>query len=152
MTRTLREAAFRATTYRVTSTERVFDLRIGQSDPAFDAFVLEQAASAKRPPGADQPADDANDCWAIVTAYNPGRLCSDQENCLAQARLLNRLIDSGRPFLAARNLADGGSWPVEPSYLVLRVDAEEALALASDFAQLAVVWGRTGSTPQLLWT
>lgn len=143
------EAAFCATTYRVTVPEASFALRIGVPTPAFDAFLLRLAA--QWPASDDEPGETTGMCWGIVTAYNPAVLLSEDLNRLAQERLLKRIKALGWYFLPSSNLADGDVWPVEPSYLVLRADEQRMRVLASEFGQLAVVCGRTGSVPKLLW-
>lgn len=149
MSRAELEAAFCATTYRVTVPGGAFALRIGVAAPAFDAFLLRLAA--QQPASDDEPGETTEICWGIVTAYNPGMLLSEEVNRLAQERLLRRIKALGWCFLPASNLADGGVWPVEPSYLVLWADEQRMRVLGSEFGQLAVVWGRTGSVPTLLW-
>ena len=149
MSRAELEAAFCATTYRVTVPEGSFALRIGVAAPAFDAFLLRLAT--QWPASDDEPGETTEMCWGIVTAYNPAVLLSEDINRLAQERLLKRIKALGWYFLPSSNLADGDVWPVEPSYLVLRADEQRMRVLASEFGQLAVVCGRTGSVPKLLW-
>ena len=138
MNRAAREVAFRATCYRVWTDRGVFDLRIGLPNAVFDAFLVD--------------ADVAR--WAVLTAFNP-QCVSDQsngaENMLAHRRLQNRLEELGWAHLPACNIADGGDWPDEPGYLILHINQAEALVLARDFHQSALVCGETGSMPRLVW-
>ncbi len=150
MRKTELEAAFCATTYRVSTPKGFFPLRIGVPAPAFDAFLLGLAA-AQHLACDDEPGKASEMCWGIVTAYNPAALFPEEANRLAQERLLDRIQALGWCYLAASNLADDGIWPEEPSYLVLRAGEQQMRALASEFGQLAVVCGRTGSIPKLLW-
>ncbi|MEF8699770.1 MAG: DUF3293 domain-containing protein [Candidatus Accumulibacter sp. UW26] len=143
MSRATLAAAFQATTYRVETPEGIFSLRIGTLDPVFDAFLLRHAVAAAPPAGAVG--------WAIVTAHNPGGLLGEDENRLRQKRLRQRILTAGWHFLPACNVADVVGWPLEPSFLLLPADEEQSRALAAEFGQLAVVFGRTGSAPQLLW-
>ena len=151
------EAAFRATTYRVTTPEGGFALRIGVADRAFDDFLgrLPDAPDPSDSPAiratAGSSAVSTRSGWGILTAYNPGVLLAEHDNRLRQERLRDRLAASGRHFLPACNLADDGAWPPEPSYLVLDVNEQQIVALGREFCQLAVVWGRRGAVPQLLW-
>jgi len=151
------EAAFRATTYRVTTPEGAFALRIGVADSAFDDFLgrlpdaLDPLDSSAIRATAGSSAVSTGPGWGILTAYNPGALLPEHENQLRQQRLRDRLAASGRRFLAGCNLADGGAWPPEPSYLVVDVNEQYIVALGREFCQLAVVWGRRGAVPQLLW-
>jgi hypothetical protein len=130
------EAAFRATTYRVETSEGPFDLRIGRNDPAFDHFLHGQGVCR----------------WGILTACNPGALhLSAEENQCRQEQLLMRLRALGCLFFAGCNVADQGDWPPEASCLILQLGEDELRTLARAFSQLAVVCGDTGSPPRLLW-
>lgn len=145
------EAAFRATTYRVATPEGFFFLRIGIVDSAFDDFLLRYGAVDLHLATDGAAGRDAVMCWGIVTAHNPGRLLTDDENRLRHRRLYERIIVSGWRLLEASNIADAAAWPMEPGYLVLRANAEQLRALGQEFGQLAVLFGRTGSAPELLW-
>lgn len=140
-------AAFCATTYRVKTPNGVFELRIGVRDPAFDDALTTGLG--------ESPLDRANDQqvneWAIVTAFNPGTRLDDQENVCRQARMEASIVDSGWKYWPALNIADDGLWPVEASFLLLQVDHQQMLALARRFGQCAVVVGRQGMAPRLLW-
>lgn len=138
MKRAALAAAFCATCYRVWTDRGVFDLRIGSPNADFAAFLVD--ADVVR--------------WALLTAFNP--LCVRDEtngadNMLAHRRLQNRLVEQGWTHLPACNIADGGDWPDEPGYLILHINQAEALALASEFHQRALVCGETGSVPRLVW-
>jgi hypothetical protein len=130
------DAAFRATTYRVSTAEGVFDLRIGVANRAFDAFLRARKAS----------------CWGVLTACNPGAVRDDHENARRQQRLSERLLELGRPFLPACNLADDGIWPAESGFLLLQVGEQEVRGLAAEFSQLACVCGTIGEAPRLVYT
>jgi hypothetical protein len=129
-------AAFLATTYRVATPERCFDLRIGQNNSAFDDFLRAHAVSF----------------WGILTACNPGAVrFTAEENEHRQDQLLARLLELDCKFLTACNIPDDSAWPVEPSCLILQLSEEELCALAGGFSQLAVVCGNTGVASRLLW-
>ena len=130
------EAAFRATTYRVETTEGPFDLRVGVSNPAFDAVLRRQGVS----------------CWGVVTACNPGGIQCDGQNPQSRDRLRERLKASGHLHFPAMNLADDETWPAEPGFMLLQASEIELITLASEFSQLAVVYGVVGSAPRLVWT
>lgn len=144
-------AAFLATTYRVETPERAFDLRIGVVSTEFDEFLRRQPVSPGKPAAAAAPARGLIG-WGIVTAYNPGEVLADHQNESRQGRLRERIAASGYSFFAASNIADdGGAWPVEASYLVMPVNEQQVAALGREFRQLAVVYGEAGSAPRLLW-
>ena len=54
--------------------------------------------------------------------------------------------------ITACNLVDAGDWPAEPGACVLEIDERAACLLAREFGQLAVVCGRCGERPRLVWT
>ena len=55
-------------------------------------------------------------------------------------------------FLAVReNVADAGDWPVEESCFVPGIELEDALALAEDYGQNAIVCGGADGVPRLAW-
>ena len=133
----LLDAAFRATTYKVAGGNRVFSLRIGTSNPAFDEFLTSHSVR----------------CWGIVTAQNPGgRRNAEKDNTAAQMRMQKVLEAARWPFLEAINHPDTDEWPVEPSFCVLNVGKDELLMLADAFDQLAIVFANALNPPQLLWT
>lgn len=130
------EAAFRATTYQVETPEGIYGLRIGLPNRAFDEFLGRRGVS----------------CWGLVTACNPGGVKDEHGNAGRQHRLHEMLREQGRSFLAVRNIADDGLWPVEPAYLLLQASERETCKLAAGFDQLACVCAETGTSPRLVWT
>jgi hypothetical protein len=112
----------------------VHALRIGARHQAFDAEL--EATGAQ--------------CWAVVTAWNPGSLPrSAEENAAAQAELLKAVAELGLSSWAAEGKADAGGWR-EESLCVLELDAARAVALGRRFGQLAVVVGQRFGAAQLL--
>lgn len=129
------DVAFRATSYRVDTADGVFDLRIGRPDPAFDDYLRRLGVS----------------CWAVLTACNPGGVRYDDGNRLRQMRLQQRLQTLRWSYSIACNLSDDSAWPEEPGFLLLQVSEQEVCTLASEFSQLACVFGDVGGTPRLVW-
>jgi hypothetical protein len=146
MNRAALDAAFRATSYRVVTPEGIFALRIGVADAAFDAFLYREVTLGQSLGSTGRAIH-----WGIVTAYNPGVLLSTEENQLRQQRLHDRIAAAGWRFLKGCNLADDDLWPAEPSCFLLHVDEGQLRILGREFDQLAVVCGRTGTAPRLLW-
>lgn len=133
MTPGLRKA-YLETAYVVRAPQGVHALRIGALHPAFDAEL--GAAGAQ--------------CWAVVTAWNPGSLPrSAEENALAQDELLQAVALLGLRGWAAEGKADGGGWR-EESLCILDMDTAGAVALGRRFAQLAVVVGQRSGAAQLV--
>ncbi len=130
------EAAFLATTYRVVAPEAVFDLRIGEHDPAFEAFLQQRGVA----------------CWGIVTACNPGGVLTLDDNAQRHAALLARLDGLGWRHFPASNHADSGEWPVEPGFCVLDASEQGLCRLAAEFGQAAIVFGQAGlGGGKLVW-
>ena len=129
------EAAFRATTYRVETSEGPFDLRIGLPNPDFDIFLCRQGGS----------------CWGVVTACNPGGIQCAGQNSQYHDRLQECLKASGYLHFPAANLSDDETWPAEPGFLLLQTSEIELITLALEFSQLAVVSGVVGNAPRLVW-
>ena len=128
--------AFAATTYRVWLAGDVYDLHLGRGQPGFDAALAVLGVRE----------------WAVITACNPGARMLATDNAERTVRLLERLAELGRRAVPACNLADAGDWPAEPGACVLEIDERAACLLAREFGQLAVVCGRCGERPRLVWT
>ena len=129
------DEAFRATTYRVTTPDGVFDLRIGKADAAFDAFLRRRQIS----------------CWAVLTACNPDAVRDDAGNAQRQQRLRERLGELAWSYLPASNRPEDPGLPPEPGFLLLQVGEEEADRLAAEFSQLAYVCGDIGGASRLVY-
>jgi hypothetical protein len=126
--------AYLQTQYVVRAPQGVHSLRIGALHAAFDAEL--EAAGAQ--------------CWAVITAWNPGsRLRPAEENATAQSALLQAICDVGLVAWAAEGKADGGGWR-EESACILGMEPAAAVALGRKFGQLAVVVGLRNGAPQLL--
>jgi hypothetical protein len=131
-----REAAYRATSYRVDDGGQRFAIRIGERCAPLDALLAAR--------GLDE--------WAYLTAHNPGgRAAPPAANERAQARLEAELAAAGREILRGASAADAGDWPPEPSVLVLGLPRAEALALARRHGQEALVAGRHASAAELVF-
>jgi hypothetical protein len=125
MENTALEVAFLATTYRVVTPSATFNLRIGQSDPAFELFLRK---------------------WGIVTACNPGgNLVPDAKaNAAATKELATKIRAHGWLAFPSINHADAGDWPDEPGYCVLNAGEEALCELARELGQAAVVFAEIG--------
>lgn len=88
---------------------------------------------------------------AVITAWNPGlERPGDSANRAANRRLQSELVRRGLPFFPARGRDEAGAH-VEPSFAVVGIPREDALALARSFGQAAVVY-LSAQTAELLWT
>jgi len=129
-------AAYRATTYRIFLPEITLELRLDQAHAGLQAWMRETE----------------NDCFAIVTAYNPAsQEISATENAERQWQLASDLLEAGYVSHAGENIADDGSWPVEETCFVAGISAEDASLLGADYGQHAVIVGSGDGVPRLLW-
>lgn len=129
-------ACYLATDYVVHGAAGGMTLRVGDTHPRLDAFMKESGF----------------DCWAFITAFNPGsHLLEPHENEARQLNLLSRIRAMGHPYLLATGVPDGGGWMPEASVLVIGLEETEARALGCEFGQNAVVCGRAGEEARLVW-
>lgn len=119
------EAAFRATTYRVDAEGEVFDLRIGQSNPAFSSWLKRRRISN----------------WGVVTACNPGGNLAAEQNVARTRQLQERIAEHAWRHVAACNCADAGDWPDEPGFCIFDAEDKALHVLAVEFGQMAIVCG-----------
>jgi hypothetical protein len=96
--------------------------------------------------------DNGHACAAWLTAYNPrGVLRADWLNQTAQQHLESRL--AGRyPLLHGAGVDPSGHWPPEPAVLAAGMQSVDALAIARDFGQLALLWCASDAVPRLVET
>jgi len=130
------EPAYRRAIYRVRFGERDVDLRVGAPSPALDAELA--ARGARR--------------WAWLTAVNPGsERLPDAENSRRLAALDAELALRGWTALPGEALDADGSWPPEPSRLLLDPDESAVAALAARWGQIAWLGGARGGPAELRW-
>jgi Protein of unknown function (DUF3293) len=92
-------------------------------------------------------------CAALMTAHNPaGRQRADSLNTASQAMLEARLLQGGYTMMRATAFDPSGGWPPEASLFVPGISQADAMALASDFGQLAILWSTADSIPRLVET
>lgn len=116
--------AYRRTEFRVSDRGWEFVLRHGEHSTA-----LEACHAAFRVSGS-----------AYITAWNPGsESMSLEENEAAQARLEAELTALNYLFLRGEGVDPTGSWPGEPSVLVLGISGSVAQRLGLAFGQNAIV-------------
>ena len=77
---------------------------------------------------------------AYITAWNPRSEPTALEiNQSAQLRLEAELTAAGLPFLRGEGVDPSGSWPGEPSLLVLGIPGDDAQRLGQSYGQNAIV-------------
>ena len=129
--------AYRATSYWVETPAASHRLRVGTLHPEFER-VLHELGCVE---------------WAYLTACNPRSvLCSPAENTLRNAELHDLLLARGHTVWPGRGCGDDGQWPPEPSWCALGLPRDDALEIARTFDQHALIVGRRGHPPKLLFT
>ena len=92
-------------------------------------------------------------CAALLTAFNPASVQrTDSLNRASQAELEARLLQGGYALIQATAIDPCGGWPPEPSLLVSGLAKADALAIARDFGQLAILWCGADAIPLLVET
>jgi len=129
-------AAYEKTTYWFDARPLPVAVRIGSRSRALDRMLLGRGASR----------------WAFITAWNPrSDLRPHWYNVARQEQLLRALGRRGWQWLSAVAEGDSAIWPAEPGVLILGMRGPEACRLGRRFRQNAVVVGRLGRVPALLW-
>lgn len=128
-------AAYEATDYRVDEGPRGgFTIRVGARSADADALLAATAAEA----------------WAFITASNPRSVqLPAAENVARMARLERRVRERG--LVAYAGTGVGADWPPESSLLVIGLAEPEAVAVAREFGQHAIVVGSRGTPARLVW-
>ncbi len=136
LSKTERAAAYAATTYCVFLPGAPCQLRVGQANAALAAWLAEQGY----------------DNFAILTAWNPGdSRPGAAHNAERQAALECDLLEGNYDTFAGENLPDDPAAPREESCFVPDIALEDALALAEDYGQLAIIWGERDGVAHLHW-
>jgi hypothetical protein len=126
--------AYCRTSYRADTDSGSFVLRVGRRHPEFDGWL--------RSGGYDR--------WALLTAWNPrSTVLTPEQNAARHARLIARIDDLKLPRFPSQGLGDDPAWPPEEGLLIVGIDSRQALALAAEFEQHAIVAGRGGEPAEL---
>lgn len=119
-------AAYRQTRFCVDTAQGRIVIRVGEPCAELDALL--------RGTGCER--------WAYITACNPGSVrLSDEENEARQRELEAAVRELGHSMLPGEGIGDDGTWPPEPSILVLGIDRAAAIQLGRRFGQWAIVGG-----------
>jgi Protein of unknown function (DUF3293) len=130
------ERAYLETNYRVLCATDSIDIRIGVSNVALDTLL--QARGVHN--------------WAFVSASNPrSQMKPDEDNARRHGEMTRSLHAERRLFVDALGMPDHADWMPERSVLILGIARPEALALARRWQQNAIVYGRLGELPELVW-
>lgn len=128
--------AYLHTTYRVLVADEPIDIRIGAVNPALERLLQAQQVQT----------------WAFVTASNPlSRAFPEQDNARRNDALKRSLREAGWRYLEALGVPDQSGWEPEHSVLIQGIDRETAVALGRRWGQNAIVFGKAGEPPELVW-
>jgi len=128
------ERAYLDTIYRVSGPSAVVDLRIGVRNPRLDRLLHRLGLRD----------------WVFVTAWNPrSQVQPGWRNRVRQVRLALAL--RGICALPGVGLPSDPRWQPEASLFAAPVSAARARRLGRRFGQNAVVAGRRGRAPALIW-
>ena len=127
--------AYRASVYWLRVEPTPIAIRIGETNPDLDTLL--QRLHARR--------------YAIVTAHNPrSLLLRPEENAARQENLRRHLEQQGYDSLLTEAMSGRGDWPPEIGHFIIGITEREALRVARDYQQNAVVYGELGQIPRLL--
>ena len=130
------DAVYRGTTFEVDHPEGRFGIRIGQTCARLDALLRQHAVTD----------------WAFVTAWNPhSQSLPAVENARRHAALTTEVRASGHACFAGRGRPETGDWLPEESLLILGIAEDDALRLAAQFGQNAIVAGVLEQPAELRW-
>jgi len=127
--------AYRRTAFNADTPKGRLSLRVGQRCLELDNLLTDHAVST----------------WAYVTAVNPGSMRPrDEENAARQRELDSVVASLGVTSYSGEGVADDGRWPPEPSLLILGIGRSDAVRLARQYGQLALVYGELGREAELV--
>jgi Protein of unknown function (DUF3293) len=127
--------SYRRTSFLVETPLGQLHLRIGEPSAELDQLL--KANGVQR--------------WAYVTGFNPGSVpLGAEENERRQARLEQEVERLGYAKWAGEGVGDDGTWPPEPSVLILGIPKGNAVELGRRFGQRAIVYGELGGPAVLM--
>lgn len=128
-------SAYETTAYVVSPGADEFTLTVGRHSHELDCLLDDNGAATA----------------AFITAHNPrSTLLTDEENRLANQRLLAEITNRGHTWLPGEGRGHDGTWPAEASLLILGICREDAVQLGREFGQNAIVFVERGKGAKLL--
>jgi hypothetical protein len=129
-------SSYLATDYVVLDGGREIVIRIGQSNPQLDALLDAHAARH----------------GVFITAHNPrSEPQPDSVNQAANDAMRRILAERGLVALPHIGRSPDGDW-IEHGFFVIGLEPADALSLAAEFEQFAIVLTERGKPAQLLLT
>lgn len=130
------DAEYRATVYLVFLPEYTVALHVDEPAPVLDDWLARNDYRS----------------WAFISAYNPGsQPVSDEENRARHLQLTQAADALGLPWIEGLGRPDNRHWKPEFSLFLPSIARKDALALASRFGQNAILYGKRGKPPKLIY-
>lgn len=127
--------AYKNTTYRVYLPLGEIEIRIGVMNLLLKELLLNKSSES----------------WAFITAYNPYSVMQDAGvNTILNTQLERYLLEKQYLFFKGMGVGDDDSWEAEASFMVLDIRKEDAVKLARQFKQNAIVVGVIGNSAELI--
>lgn len=132
------EAVYRKTEYKVMLPSQTIILSIGRYDEEADRLLQAEAGLKKE--------------WFIITPCNPRSELARQELNIFYFNELRYEVESrAGQWIQALNCDPDAQWPDEPGFLITDADRLWIMELGERFYQNALVTGKVGEAPRLLW-
>ncbi|NJB87607.1 hypothetical protein GGR26_003391 [Lewinella marina] len=113
-----------------------YELKIDEPHPDFDAWLSRRG----------------HRYYLILTAFNPYSTPLPEPVNEARHHTLIELLDRrGMPYVAAAGSDPEGGWPEERGVCLLDPSPEAGCAIGRLYQQHAIVVGRRGESPDLVW-
>lgn len=128
--------AYEQAIYEVYDGQKTIEIKIGQNCPSLDYLIAQSALPT----------------WALITAANPySQPLSTPENQRRDQRLSKHLQGLELPLIPALGKDPTGVWSPEPSWLILGITRQKAIAIGQKFEQNAIVYGELNQAAELQW-
>ena len=90
--------------------------------------------------------------WAFISAYNPfSNALSFAENEGKHSILVKKVIDLNLVFREGFGIPAKNNWEPEKSLLILDITKLKAIELGKEMLQNAILFGRMGGVPELVF-
>ncbi|MFK8006639.1 MAG: DUF3293 domain-containing protein [Saprospiraceae bacterium] len=90
--------------------------------------------------------------WAFISAWNPfSKPLSQSENNIRHSKLVDFAKKKHWVFAEGFGVPQNKDWDAEKSLFILDISRNEAIHLGKKFDQKAIVIGRLGKAPELLF-
>ncbi|MBK7705577.1 MAG: DUF3293 domain-containing protein [Acidobacteria bacterium] len=130
------EEIYKAAEYVVEDGKRRFVIRVGETSGELDALLGEYQCET----------------WAFISAHNPrSEELTPEENEARHIDFISYLNDHEYRYFAGYGQSPDGLWTPETSALVVNIARTEAIGIGTLFDQSAILIGRKGFSPELVW-